>query len=519
VNGSQRRERTWSMRESGVRVDAPVIIVGGGPVGLSLALGLARYEVCSILLERNIEPVAESRAMVLWARSLEILRDYRAYDALRKAGTFLTCVRTMNARTETQLLSIDFSMLNDVVEDPGALVLPQQHTERVLRELVAASPLCDLRTGVEATALRQEQEFVEVRVRGSSGEHVLRSSFAVGCDGARGIVRPALGLSLEGITYDSRIVLSDEMLEEDPPIDAIARTRLDKPGIRFAIRFAPRTWRVIASVDKELDDQRALSESAHQERLCELFGSKVRATTLWSSIFKVHRRHAQRFFIGRVALAGDAAHLNSPAGGQGMNAGIQDAANLAWKLALALRGHGDTAMLLDSYDAERREMVTDTIERYVDRLTRAGLGFSPRTKQFVVRAVSRAVRMYGMQCKLSRALGMLTGRYTRSPIVDARHALAGRRIDDILLPDGTRISTKRTAWAAIVVAGEYDPGIPHVAVPIPPKRWHVKGPLALIVRPDGCVASVVEKPTRGRIEAAWHKAFCGALPLPEAAIR
>jgi 2-polyprenyl-6-methoxyphenol hydroxylase-like FAD-dependent oxidoreductase len=500
-------------------VDAPVIIVGGGPVGLSLALGLARYDVRSILLERNTAPIAESRAMVLWPRTQEILRDFGAYDAVRCAGTFLTCIRAINARTETPLLSIDLSMLNDIVEDPGALVLPQQRTETVLRELVAASPLCELRTGVEATAVRQEQEFVEVRARDAAGEQVLLGSFAVGCDGARGIVRSALGLSLEGITYDSRIVLSDELLDQEPSIDGIVRTRLDEPGIRFAIRFAPLTWRVIASVEKDVDDRQALSESAHRARLSDLFGKNVHGTTLWSSIFKIHRRHAQRFLIGRVALAGDAAHLNSPAGGQGMNAGIQDAANLAWKLALALRGRGDMATLLESYDAERREMVTDTIERYTDRLTRAGLGFSPRTKQFAVRAMSRAVRMQGMQCKISRALGMLNGRYTRSPIVDARHALAGRRIDDLILPDGTRISTKRNGGAALIVAGEYHLAIPHIPVPVPPKRWHVKGPLVLIVRPDGCVASVVEKPTRARIEAAWRKAFCDTLPLPEAAVR
>jgi 2-polyprenyl-6-methoxyphenol hydroxylase-like FAD-dependent oxidoreductase len=506
------------MRESGVRVDAPVIIVGGGPVGLSLALALAHYDVRSILLERNTEPAPESRAFVLWPRTQELLRDFGAYDALRQEGTFLSCVRVINARTEMPVLSIDFTTLAEIVDDPGAIVLPQQCTESVLRALVQASPFCEIRIGTEATALRQEADFVEVRARGPSGELVLRGSFAVGCDGARGIVRSGLGLSLEGITYDSRIVLSDELLDHDLSNECTIRTRLDKPGMRFAIRYAPRTWRVIASIDKDMEDGLALSDAVHRERLNDLFGN-ARSTTLWSSIFKIHRRHAQRFLVGRVALAGDAAHLNSPAGGQGMNAGIQDAANLAWKLALALRGRGDAATLLESYDAERREMVTDTIERYTDRLTRAGLGLSPRTKQFMVRAVSRAVRIQGMQCKVARAMGMLAGRYTRSPIVDARHALAGCRIEDLRTRDGMRINAKRRGWAALVVAGDYDPGIPHIAIPVPPKRWHVKNPIALIVRPDGCIASVIEKPTHARIEAAWQKAFCGALPIPEAAIR
>jgi hypothetical protein len=247
--------------------------------------------------------------------------------------------------------------------------------------------------------------------------------------------------------------------------------------------------------------------------LVDVFGEGVQTTTIWSSLFKIHRRHAQRFIVGRVALAGDAAHLNSPAGGQGMNAGIQDAANLAWKIAYALKDGGNGDALFESYDVERREMLTDTIERYTDRLTRVGLGFSPRARQVVVRAMSRAVRGRGMQRKLCRALGMLSGRYTKSPIVDARHPLAGRRIDDLRLPSGQRINEVRNGGTLLVVAGEMQLDLPHVQIPVPPKRWHIKHPVVLIVRPDGCVAAVVEKPTHERIERAWEMAFCGTVPL------
>jgi 2-polyprenyl-6-methoxyphenol hydroxylase-like FAD-dependent oxidoreductase len=495
-------------------VDAPVIIVGGGPVGLSLALGLGHYGVRSIVLEREPDPVRESRALVIWPRTQEMLRAWGAFNALRDAGTWLTSIRAINARTDLPLVSVDFSMLSEIVADPGAILLPQSRVEQVLRTLVAAAPLCELRTGVEVTGLRQEPDFVEIACTEDGAERTLRSSYAVGCDGAHGRVRAALGLTLEGTTYGSRVILSDERLDADPPGEGEIRLRLDRPGLRFAIRFAPHTWRVIASAGKEQSDEEALSVAAHRERLRDLFGDRS-ATTLWSSLFKIHRRHAQRFIVGRVALAGDAAHLNSPAGGQGMNAGIQDAANLAWKLACALRGRGDVTALLSSYDVERREMVTDTIERYTDRLTRAGLSLSPRTRQFVIRAVSRAVRVRGMQCKLARTMGMLTGRYTRSPIVDARHQLAGRRIDDVVLPGGTRLSEHLRGEAALVIAGDFACTIPHVAIPEPPKRWHLKGPVAMIVRPDGCVARVVERPTRERIEAAWEKAFCGAIPITE----
>lgn len=497
-----------------LRLDAAVIIVGGGPVGLSLALGLARYGTSSIVLERNLEPVRESRAVVIWARTQEIYRDWHAYDALRSAGEFVTCFKAINARNGRTLLEIDWTTITDVVADPGVLVLPQNETETVLRTLVAANPLCQLRTGATAEGLRQDSRFVDVSYADAEGRHTIRGAYAVGCDGAHGMTRHALGLSLEGMTYDSRVVLSDEILDRDIDDAAIARVRLDQSQLRAAIRFAPRTWRVIAPVGSDASDEAILSADAHRQRLNEVFGEGVHTTTVWSSLFKIHRRHAQRFIVGRVALAGDAAHLNSPAGGQGMNAGIQDAANLAWKIAFALRADHGGEELLDTYDVERREMITDTIERFTDRLTRVGIGLPRRAKQFVVRTMSRAIRGPGMQRKACRALGMLSGRYTKSPIVDARHPLAGRRIADLRLPDGSRINERRNGDALLVAVGDVRLDMPHVVIPVAPKRWHVKPPVVLIVRPDGCVAAVIDKPTTDRVARAWEMAFCGTLRLP-----
>ncbi len=493
-------------------MDAAVIIVGGGPVGLSLSLGLARYGVRSIVLERNVEPIAESRAVVIWPRTQEIFRDWGIYDAVRARARFTDELIVLNARNNKTLLELDWNVIDDVVADPGAFIIPQNETEGVLRELVRANELCELRTGVTVTGLRQETQFADIMYTDGAAEHTVRGTYVAGCDGAHGVVRHFIGLSLEGMTYDTRVVLSDELLDEDLDDGVFARARLDKPKVRAAFKFAERTWRVIAAVGNDGNDDALLSEAAHRERLADLFGNHT-STTLWRSVFKIHKRHAQRFIVGRVALAGDAAHLNSPAGGQGMNAGIQDAANLAWKIAYALRGAGDGDRLFETFDIERREMVTDTIERYTDRLTRVGIGFPVRAKQLAVRAVSRAVRGRGMQRKTCRALGMLSGRYTKSPIIDARHPLAGRRIDDLRLEDGRRINEARCGEPLLVVVGDLQLDIPHVVVRKPPKRWHVKPPVVLIVRPDGCVAAVVEKPTRERIESAWDTAFCGTVEL------
>ena len=488
-------------------------------MGLSLSLGLARYGIRSIVLERSAERLRQSRAIVLWTRTLEIYRDWGIYDTLRQAGTFVVRFRARNAHTEKDLVCVDFTNVDDVVNDPGILVIPQYETERVLTELVRANPHCELRTGAEVTSLTQASSHVDVTYRENESEHTIRATYVIGCDGAHGCVRSALGLSLEGITYDSRVVISDEVLESEPSDDALVRVYLEEPGLKTAIRFSSHAWRTIATVAKNVSDDEGLSESAHASRMRDLFGEEVRASTTWRSIFSIHRRHAQRFVIGRVALAGDAAHLNSPAGGQGMNAGIQDAANLAWKLAAALSGNGNGATLFESYDTERREMITDTIERVTDRITRIAIGFPPRAKQLALRFFSRALKGRGMQRKACRGLGMLSGRYTKSPLIDSRHPLAGRRIDDLLLADGTRINEKRSGGAMLVRAGgDDDFGLVMAEVSPPPKRWHVKPPVVLIVRPDGCVASVVEKPTREKIETAWNVAFCGTIPLPNPAV-
>lgn len=482
-------------------MDSQVIVVGGGPVGLTLSLGLAYHGVRSVVLERRTTFEPESRALAMWPRTIELLRDWNLWEPLRAAGTFSDAFVLHNAATAQPLLTVKFRAIEDVFEDPGYLMLPQYETEKQLRAMIAANPLCELRTGVTVTGVSPNDDGVDV----FSDAGGLRARYVVGCDGENSAVRESLGLHLEGFTYKSRVMLSDEELDGDFPSP---RIDVASPRMLFAARYAPNRWRTIAIVSKATSDEEAGSEDAHQARLQALFGDDgARSTTLWRKLFRVHRRHAARFSLGRVMLAGDAAHVNSPAGGQGMNAGIQDAANLAWKIAAIFNG-ADEATLLQSYDDERREAIIDSPERFTDRLARLGSGFSRRVRRLGIGLVSRSVRAHGLQCKLSRALGMLNGRYTKSPIVKSTHPIAGRRVSDLLLPDGRRIGHVRAGKAAIVTVGDADVGTRDaIRIAVAPKRWHVKPPVALIVRPDGCVAEVVEKPTPERVTTAWHRAF------------
>ncbi len=491
-------------------MSAPVIIAGGGPVGLSLGLGLAHLGVSSTILESRPEPAKESRALVIWPRTAELLADWKALDALRASGTWRSMLDIWSAQSGERLIEVDFSNVGDVLEYTGALLIPQDETERALRRLVRENRRCDLRTGCEVTSVAQDGEGVTVVARGASGEERFRGQYAVGCDGAHSVVRHALGLTLEGVTYRGRAVLSDEIVS--PPLAFPSpRVSLSRPSFVLGIEYAPGRWRVVSLLPGSIADEAALEPTAHARRLEALFGRRMATQTIWSSLFHIHRRHAQYFVEGRVALAGDAAHLNSPAGGQGMNAGIQDAANLAWKLAYAVDGERNAPLLLSSYDLERREMITGGVERYTDALTRFGITGSRWFGAMPVRVIGRFLRAAGLQRKACRAVGMLGGRYTKSPLIDARHPLAGRRIDDLVLPGASRINRQRAGKAALVVIGDVDltsaVGMTVIRLPTAPGHWHVKPPVVLIVRPDGVVAAVVEKPSRNRIDAALRKAF------------
>ncbi len=499
-------------------MDAPVVIAGGGPVGLSLGLGLSHCGVRSLILERDEFVTRESRALVIWPRTLELLQGWGAFEALCDAGTWRSAFEISAAGAGDRLVRVDFSNVADMLGPCGALLIPQSETERVLRRLVSESRHCELVAGCNVTAIEQDEHGVTVTAAGPDGKtESFQSRYAVGCDGAHSVVRHALGLTLEGVTYPARAMLSDEIVSGPAWTPPSPRFSLQHPAFALGIEYAPNHWRVVSLVPPDLDDESALSPQSHVARLARLLGEEVRAETVWRSLFRIHRRHAQRFVVGSVALAGDAAHLNSPAGGQGMNAGIQDAGNLAWKLAYALSGDADAVALLASYDIERREMITGGVERFTDVLTRFGMSGVKILGALPIRLLGRALREPGMQRKACRAIGMLGGRYTKSPLIDTRHPLAGRRVDDLMLSNGARINHERAGGAALVLVGTVD--LPTLDAPIiriaqAPKHWHLKSTAALVVRPDGCVAAVVEKPTPQRVITAWKKAF--ATPMSSA---
>jgi 2-polyprenyl-6-methoxyphenol hydroxylase-like FAD-dependent oxidoreductase len=427
-------------RRSRPHPDIPVAIVGAGPVGLSLALGLARHGVRSVVVEREQTTSERSKAPAIHVRTREVFRQWGVEERFLDAST-LRASLTLHSPVPGRwpLASIDFSELDDEADRPGLLVLEQGITERLLLDAVRESALCDVRFGTEAVRLEQDGAGAAVTLRDRGGERPLHAAFVVGCDGASSFVRDALGLPFEGITYSVRPMLADVRIDDRRDALPWPRTLNSRSGITTAIRLNPGLWRLIRLERGEPRQGEEVGREEVAERVAEVLGEGPFELE-WANRFRIHRRSAPRFRVGRVLLAGDAAHVHSPVGGLGMNGGIQDAHNLAWKLAYALRG-GDADRLLDSYEVERRAVIVESVSRYTDFVTRAFLD-SPTLVRDAAFALLRLLqKSRRIRRRMLRRTAMLDLDYPASPLLDARERAAGVRLPDPRLrsPDGAEV--------------------------------------------------------------------------------
>ncbi|MDL4770969.1 MULTISPECIES: FAD-dependent monooxygenase [Thermomonosporaceae] len=337
---------------------ADVLIVGAGPAGLALAAGLAARGVDAVVVDRLAERGTTSRAIVVHARTMEVLDGLGAGAEL--VGRGLIVPRFTIRDRDRILLAIDLGGLPTA--HPYMLMVPQYVTEAVLLDRLTALG-GRVHRPCELTGLEQDAGGVTATM--ASGE-TIRARYVVGADGMHSAVREHAGIGFTGSAYPLSFVLADVRMEW-----ALGREEaavfLAPAGPAIVAPLPGGRTRVVAAVTGpaperlRLDDVRAILDARGPMR------SRARVTEVeWSSRFRVHRRLADRFRDGRIFLAGDAAHVHSPLGGQGMNTSIQDAADLAGRLTAALRpGAGP-----DGYEAARRP-VAEGVVAFTDRLTRA----------------------------------------------------------------------------------------------------------------------------------------------------
>jgi 2-polyprenyl-6-methoxyphenol hydroxylase-like FAD-dependent oxidoreductase len=393
------------------------VIAGGGPTGLMLACELRLAGVDVLVLERLAEPSGESRAGGIHARTMEIL------DQRGMLEPFLAEGRTIQAGHFAGLW-LDFSGF--ATRYPYLLAILQRRIERLI-EAHALELGVRLRREVEVTGLEQHAD--GVRIGTSAGP--IEAAYLVGCDGGRSAVRRLAGIDFPGTPASMTSILGDVELA-DPPAHAVFQERHEH-GNFSVLDFEPGWYRVMTSqFDTVAHRDEPVTVDDLRTSLKRIAGTDFGLhSPRWISRYNDAARQAARYRSGRVLLAGDAAHIHYPAGGQGLNTGVQDAFNLGWKLAAVVRGEaGDE--LLDTYETERHPVAARVLQN-----TRAQTALSRTDPQTgALREVFGPLIEIG---EVNRRLGlMVTGLDIRYELGDGPSPL-GERVPDLDMPDGSRL--------------------------------------------------------------------------------
>ena len=349
-----------------------VLVVGAGPVGLTAACQLARLGVRVRVVEALERPTTESRAVGVHPRSMEMLAALGVLPQLEARGRCMPGLAMLDGRTGATRLRIDATHVPS--RHAYVLDVPQPDTEAVLADRAAELGVV-VERGVRLTGLAQDADGVSVTLRSSTGDETTRVGWVVGADGGHSTTRALAGTKLEGGFHGQHFAMADVDVDTTFPPDAI-RMFQHPDGMAMLFPMAGERARVMFFVeppaadagDPTLEQIQALADDRMAGRV------KVR-NPRWLTYFEVHHAQVPRYRLGRVLLAGDAAHIHSPAGAQGMNTGIQDAANLAWKLALVAQGRAG-AELLDTYDDERHP-IGAAVVRTTTMMTNVGTATGP----------------------------------------------------------------------------------------------------------------------------------------------
>ncbi|MFO1318034.1 MAG: FAD-dependent oxidoreductase [Burkholderiales bacterium] len=332
-----------------------VAIVGGGPVGLATALGLARHGVASVLIEADDAVCEGSRAICVSRRSLEILDRLGAAKAFLRTGLPWTGGRSFYRDTEV----LRFSMPQDENQRlPPMVNLAQFHIEQFLLDTAETLPdLVDVRWASRVTRVEPRPDGVVLDIATAAGGYQMEADWVVACDGGRSFVRERLGLVLEGTTYEGRYVIVDIAMRSARPTERLAYfDPACNPGSTVLVHKQPdHVWRVDYQLrDDESPEMAALPENVmpRVQSVLDMMGETAPWAPIWISLYRANARSLRSYRHGRVLFAGDAAHLMPIFGVRGANSGIDDADNLAWKLAFVVRGIA-SERLIDSYSSER----------------------------------------------------------------------------------------------------------------------------------------------------------------------
>lgn len=339
----------------------PVIIAGAGPVGMVAAADLVRQNIPVLVLEKNDTLSGESRASTFHPPTLDMLDDLGFATTLIAQGLKAPTVQYSSSE-DGVLGTFDFAAISDLVRHPFRLQAEQFKLTRIILDALSGNPLFSIAFGSEVKSVEQTGDTVKVVVTANGHDTTHECAWLIGADGANSIVRRSQDMEFEGFTWPERFLVMTTPVDFTalrPGVSSVSYVA-DPERWYFLLRILG-AWRVMMPVAAETSDEEALSEAYVTASIRRIVPAELDAPILHTTLYRVHQRVAANFQKGRTFLAGDAAHINNPLGGMGMNGGIHDALNLTAKLGPVINGTADESILAD-YDLQRRTVTMQAIQ-------------------------------------------------------------------------------------------------------------------------------------------------------------
>lgn len=439
--------------------DTDVLIVGGGPTGLMLAAELAKFGVNFRLIDKSEDRVRESRAIVIQSRSMELFQNLGVSDKFLKKINSAKMAQFNYQGKRIARFNLTDSLKEETTPFPSVFFLPQYETESILIQHLKEKGI-QVERPKELVKITPYHSGVRVEVKDTfyQSTEKIHCRYLVAADGAKSFVRDALQVPFKGTTHEQEFLLADAELDKPWMDSNIVQAFLNKGHLAIFFPLNENITRVIGSSFFETKDVEKLVSEATD-------GQASVKKLQWISKFKVHHRSVEHYQVGRVFFAGDAAHVHSPVGGQGMNTGLQDAANLGWKLAYVLKGYS-REHLLTTYEAERKPVgkkLVETTDRAFSFLVSQNFILS-KFRDYVIPFVLKHHSFFNLnERSLFGFISQLHIKYPQGEIVEeigeqedanfTHAAKAGLRAPDAKLGDSTLFEIFQSAPSHLLLFG------------------------------------------------------------------
>ncbi|MFG1708822.1 FAD-dependent oxidoreductase [Nonomuraea sp. M3C6] len=351
------------------RTDLPAIVVGAGPVGMTAAARLAKDGIPVVVVEAEPVPKTDWRASTFHAATLELLHDIGVTEQMNAEG-LVTPIYHFRDRRDGLIAEFDFGLLAAETPYPYRLQLNQQHLVRMLHDRLRADDRVELLFGSRVTGVANTADGVTATVQTPDGPRILFGSHLIGADGPASTVRRSLGIEFAGHTYPERFMIVSTTVDLGARIPGLAHVNyIADPAQWLFLLRTPESWRAVYPVPPDEPVAAATAPDRMQEQLQAVAPYPAGYPIIDFQVYNVHQRVAAVFRAGNIVIAGDAAHINSPVGGVGLNSGIHDVMDAAARIVRIRAGEGDPDAELSTYDAVRRQVALEYVQADTQRNT------------------------------------------------------------------------------------------------------------------------------------------------------